>query len=1028
MNAELFPPAIAINPFPGLRPFSQEEDYLFFGRERQVDELLKKLRTNRFLSVVGVSGCGKSSLVKSGLLPSLHRGYLVGTGENWKVSLFRPGNTPIENLTEALATPGHIYNDNSIAEIIPSIVASTLRRSNKGLIKAVAQSDLATNENLLIVVDQFEEIFRYDAPGKIEGMSFRDEAAAFINLLLTASRQTQVPIYIVITMRSDFIGECTTFRNLPQVINDGQYLIPRMTRGEIKQAIKGPIAVSGATITDRLVSRLLNDVGDDPDQLPLLQHALMRTWEHWKVNHVDNQAIDLANYEAIGEMETALSKHADEAFAGLSETQQKTYCENLFKALTDKASDARGTRRPTSFKQICEILDASPSEIIKVIDQFRQPGRCFLMPPLNVPIEENTIIDISHESIMRIWEKLVMWVEEESQSAEIYLRLAESAALYERGNTGLWRDPDLQIALKWKEKTKPNAAWANRYDPAFYRALEFLRYSKQKDDFIIAQQQKQQRLRRRLIRIVMIVICAALVIVTLFGLKLWFSNNKLEMSNRALEASEKELKAQTKRAQVAKEEAIREKLFAVQQKKLAVKKEKYAEQQESVAKNAMLIAETEERKAKDAQQATLVANLQIGKEKEFAEKQKRKAEYSDSISNNLYLAALSQDLALQAVKAYEPNNNLNRLTKLLAINAYYLNDIYGNNDLQPNVFKALSLAAAADQEIEEDSAAIRVLKFHPTNSFLACGYESGLVRLWQKDNLSKPLAAFSHFQRKHNNIRAIDFHPTKPILAVGYIHGEIILWNWQSNSKIKLGIAHQGPVKALVFKPNGHHLISAGEDGYIKQWGTEGIDNGFKLLVNVQQKVTDMDLGQNFLVVATARNTIKLFRYTNQIATIEEYQVSSPVKTLSLSDDESIIALGANNGRIMLCHLNRKNSYPVEIGKHDGSITALEFSKDSNILATSGLDGKVKLWPVKNPIFEPVVIENKSRNRWLWTLSISNDDNELVFGGSDKILRKIIIKPAKLLEKICHKKLLKFSKDEWNSYTKKNNLKQFACE
>ena len=108
----------------------------------------------------------------------------------------------------------------------------------------------------------------------------------------------------MLTMRSDFLGDCTQFRGLPETMNDSQYLIPRMNRDERRQAIVGPIGVGGARISPRLVQRLLNDVGEDPDQLPVLQHALMRTWQRWEQHRQDGSPLDLEDYEAIGTMET----------------------------------------------------------------------------------------------------------------------------------------------------------------------------------------------------------------------------------------------------------------------------------------------------------------------------------------------------------------------------------------------------------------------------------------------------------------------------------------------------------------------------------------------------------------------------------------------------------------------------------------------------------------------------------------------------------------------------------------------------
>src|SRR5258706_15647182 len=95
----------ALNPFPGLRPFEPDEDYLFFGRERQTDELLRKLRTTRFLSILGTSGSGKSSLVRSGLIPTLHGGGMTRAGSHWRVAIMRPGENPLGGLAAALGAP-----------------------------------------------------------------------------------------------------------------------------------------------------------------------------------------------------------------------------------------------------------------------------------------------------------------------------------------------------------------------------------------------------------------------------------------------------------------------------------------------------------------------------------------------------------------------------------------------------------------------------------------------------------------------------------------------------------------------------------------------------------------------------------------------------------------------------------------------------------------------------------------------------------------------------------------------------------
>ena len=118
-------------------------------------------------------------------------------------------------------------------------------------------------------------------------------------MLLEAAKQTNVPIYVIITMRSDYIGDCSKFEGLPEEINEGEYLIPRLTREEYKSVIEGPIKVGGGKLAPRLLQRLLNDIGTEADQLPCLQHALMRTWDAWVDREVAEE-LDLEDYREIG--------------------------------------------------------------------------------------------------------------------------------------------------------------------------------------------------------------------------------------------------------------------------------------------------------------------------------------------------------------------------------------------------------------------------------------------------------------------------------------------------------------------------------------------------------------------------------------------------------------------------------------------------------------------------------------------------------------------------------------------------------
>lgn len=450
------------HPFPGLRSFKTSESHLFFGREGQSHELLKRLDRNRFVAVLGASGSGKSSLVRAGLIPTLHAGYLLSAGSRWKIAICRPGNSPIQNLAASLESTGVKPSPDQTAEERVARISESLYESSFGLVEVASAGYGEGEHNLIVIVDQFEELFRYSAGYATDAAL--EEATLFVNLLVEAARQTQVPIYVLITIRTEFMGECVRFRGLTDLINEGQYFVPRLSSGQIRSAIEGPLAVVDARITPTLANRLLNDIGDDMDQLPILQHALARTYQLW-YRGGEHGTIDHHHYDVTGKMDKALDNHANELLYSLNEREQ-TIARLLFQALTEKNQDNQGIRRPTSVRQICgicQVVGATPAEVREVIDLFRQSETSFLVPAPPTPLHDDTIVDISHESLMRLWDKLADWVEEEAEDAKNYAILHTKRKFFDEGKEGILMDRQLAILLDWYGRKRPNFHWASRY-------------------------------------------------------------------------------------------------------------------------------------------------------------------------------------------------------------------------------------------------------------------------------------------------------------------------------------------------------------------------------------------------------------------------------------------------------------------------------------------------------------------------------------------------------------------------------------
>jgi WD40 repeat protein len=440
---------LAANPFPGLRPFEAADAALFFGRDDHIDEIESRLLRLSFLAITGESGCGKSSLARAGLVARLQ-----ARGDAWRCAVLRPGDHPLAALAAALAP---LLADGEPHARTEDLLFGRLSIGERGLIEAVAQARLPAGERVLVVVDQFEEIFRFDQS--------RDEAQAFVKLLLAVALAEASPVSVVLTMRSDMLGACAGHRGLAEAVSQGQFLVPRLTRTQRKQAIVGPVESRGQHIEARLVQRLLNDVSDAYDDLPVLQHVLARTWRHWARTTAGVRPIDLEDYEKVGTTKDAISLHGDEALADLPGLGPVV--ERVFRALTERVADVgartRGTeglerRRPQPLARLRAIVDAPAAEVDRVVERFRRAEMGFLAS--GAPLEQNPVIDLAHESLIRLWGRLRGWMDLEADQETEFRQLVQRARKHALADGQLLERGDLRDAQKRFGNRTPPPAWA----------------------------------------------------------------------------------------------------------------------------------------------------------------------------------------------------------------------------------------------------------------------------------------------------------------------------------------------------------------------------------------------------------------------------------------------------------------------------------------------------------------------------------------------------------------------------------------
>ena len=476
------------NPYVGLRPFFKADSLYFFGRDAQIEELLAILRNNRFVGVVGSSGSGKSSLVRAGLVPALLGGFLVQDRDAWRRVTIKPGDAPIANLAAGLVAA---MSPNPDAEAVAgSPEAQSLEAAIRaGHVEAVLdyiRPRLEANANLFMLVDQFEEIFAFrgseddealgdlDQPRRQEHARRKQEASDFVDLMLALVSQHALPIYVVLTMRTDFLGDCDLFYGLPEALNKGRYLVPRLTREQLRDAVECPALLAGAEVAPRLLDHVLNALGDRFDRLPVLQHALMRTFDAWRAAGATGP-IDLVHFDTAGGLENALDRDAERALVGLDAVA----VEKLFKRLTDTDSSGRRIRSPARFSELAAAAGIDRATVAAIAARFEGDGRSFVHPaPDGRP--EDPRLDISHESLIRQWVRLRDWVDAERKSRDSYVELVERAARYARKEADPLQGPELRLARDWNNAAKPSPGWAARYSRSegdFAAAMRYLRRS-----------------------------------------------------------------------------------------------------------------------------------------------------------------------------------------------------------------------------------------------------------------------------------------------------------------------------------------------------------------------------------------------------------------------------------------------------------------------------------------------------------------------------------------------------------------------
>ncbi len=486
---------MAESPYPGLRPFLPRERDIFFGREQMIDQVLVRLNEQHMVVVHGASGCGKSSLIAAGVLPQLarrraRRGLVLKTGT------FRPGIQPMQSLVGLIGELCGTESGPAPIDAVYRAISGGAGVARAGVARLAADAGV---DQLCIVIDQFEELFRF---AEDEGF---EEAQRFADLLVqlcgggdgeggwweadgAARPDEPVPaeISFILTMRSEFLGNCARYPGLAEAINRTQYLLPNMGRADLIRAIREPAGVFEGTIEHALAERMADDALREEDSLPLIQHALMQMWRVSGTGRLGVVDYDRAlegsaqsgEAQKRGPLSAILAGHADRVLAETTggDPAKERAAEFLFRALTRKDSESRAIRCPQRYWRLARLSGLDDAGTRAIIDAFRRDGVSFLTPyeAMTPAIEGETVIDISHEALIRAWPRMsdtaiddearpVGWIEREAQDAMLWRWLSVHAEFF-RSNPRAWLDGATTERLTaWFDRIRERPDWVRPY-------------------------------------------------------------------------------------------------------------------------------------------------------------------------------------------------------------------------------------------------------------------------------------------------------------------------------------------------------------------------------------------------------------------------------------------------------------------------------------------------------------------------------------------------------------------------------------